>query len=182
MPSYIALLRGINVAGHNPVAMSDLRDLFAELGFAGAKSLLQSGNLVFHSDRPAGATLENRLEKETLKRLKDSADYIVRSAIEWERIIAGNPFPKEAKNSPNHLVAMFLKSAPAAANVAALQAAIQGPESLRCDGRHLYIVDPAGIGRSKLTGNLIEKKLGVRGTARNWNTILKLAALCESLT
>ena len=59
-------------------------------------------------------------------------------------------------------------------------AAIRGPEFLERQGEQLYIVYPAGIGRSKLTGTLIEKMLGVRGTARNWNTVLKLAALLDS--
>jgi uncharacterized protein (DUF1697 family) len=74
---------------------------------------------------------------------------------------------------------MFLKTAPPAKQVDALQASIKGPEIIRYDGKHLYVVYPAGIGRSKLTGTLIEQKLGSRGTARNWNTILKIAALCE---
>jgi len=59
------------------------------------------------------------------------------------------------------------------------QAAIAGPEMVRADGRHLYIVYPDGIGRSRLTNALFEKKLGIRGTARNWNTVLKIAALAE---
>jgi len=59
--------------------------------------------------------------------------------------------------------------------VAALRSAIQGPETVRSDGRQLYIVYPAGIGRSKLTGTLIERLLETRATARNWNTVLKLA-------
>jgi uncharacterized protein (DUF1697 family) len=74
---------------------------------------------------------------------------------------------------------MFLKAAPKANDVKAVQASIVGPEIVRADGRHLYIVYPAGIGKSRLTNVLIEKKLGIRGTARNWNTVLKLAALCE---
>ena len=61
----------------------------------------------------------------------------------------------------------------------ALQAAIQGPERIRADGKHLYVVYPAGIGRSKLTNSLIEKKLGTRSTGRNWNTVLKLSALAS---
>jgi len=61
--------------------------------------------------------------------------------------------------------------------VAALQAAIKGREVVRAKGRHAYIVYPDGIGRSRLTNVMIEKKLGTRGTGRNWNTVLKLAAL-----
>jgi uncharacterized protein (DUF1697 family) len=178
MSMYVALLRGINVGGHNRVAMSDLRELLGALGFAGAKSLLQSGNLVFQSEGRTGAELERLLEVETASRLVVTADYLVRTADEWQAVVAGNPFPEEAKRDPGHLVVVFLKTAPQAEDVQALQAAIEGPESVRAEGRHLYVAYPAGIGRSKLTNTLIERKLSVRGTARNWNTVLKLAALC----
>ncbi len=178
MTIHIALLRGINVGGRNRVAMSDLRDLFEELGFAGARSLLQTGNLVFEGDGRRGAELERLLESETAAHLGVTADYLVRSAEEWERAVTSNPFPEEAKSDPAHLLVLFLKTAPQALAVQALADAIAGPETVRCVGRELYVVYPAGIGRSKLTSNLIEKKLGVRGTGRNWNTVLKLAELC----
>ena len=175
---HIALLRAINVGGRNLVAMSDLRQLFADLGFPGAKSLLQSGNVVFESAQKADAEVERRLEKEIAERLGVAADFIVRSAKEWQKIVARNPFPKQAKEDPGHLLVDFLKSAPSAESVRSLQSAIQGPEILRGDGKQLYIVYPDGVGRSKLTTTLIERKLGTRGTARNWNTVLKLAAMC----
>jgi uncharacterized protein (DUF1697 family) len=176
---HVALLRGINVGGRNLVAMSDLRDLFGSLELAGAQSLLQSGNLVFWSDGRKAAELEQLLESETKKRLDVSVDYFVRSAKEWAAIVAGNPFPKEAQRDPGHLVVMFLKKAPTATAVKALHAANKGPEIVRALGRQLYIVYPIGIGRSKLTGTLIERTLDTRGTARNWNTVLKLAATIQ---
>jgi uncharacterized protein (DUF1697 family) len=179
MASHIALLRGINVGGHNKVAMSDLCALCRDLGLGSPTSLLQSGNVVFQSDRLKGTALELLLEAETAKRLDLSIDYIVRSSPEWDKVIARNPFPNEAKSDPSHLLVMFFKTAASATNVASLEAAIQGPEKIRQDGKHLYITYPAGIGRSKLTGAMIEKKLGARGTGRNWNTVLKLAALCR---
>jgi uncharacterized protein (DUF1697 family) len=179
MPIYIALLRGINVGGHQQIGMSDLRELLATLGFTGAKSLLQSGNLVFEGDRRPGAEMERLLEAETAKRLGVTADYLVRNAAEWKTLIDRNPFPKEAKRDPSHLLVVFLKKATQAKDVQTLEAAIQGPERIRADGKHLYAVYPAGIGRSKLTNTLIEKKLDVRATGRNWNTVVKLAALCQ---
>jgi uncharacterized protein (DUF1697 family) len=177
MPMHVALLRGINVGGHNLVGMSDLRNLLGKLGFADAKSLLQSGNLVFRSNRLAGEKLELFLEAETAKQLKVTADYLVRTADEWRAIIAKNPFPEVAERDPSHLLVMCLKAAPAKKDVKALEAAIRGPEIVRAVGRQLYLVYPAGIGRSKLTGILIENKLKTRGTARNWNTMQKLAQL-----
>ena len=179
MSMHIALLRGINVGGHNMVAMSDLRELLGDLGFDGATSLLQSGNLVFKSPRLTGDSLERLLEKETAQRLNVSADYLVRTADELKKVIDRNPFPKHAKDDPSHLLVMFLKTSPPADKLEALQASIKGPEIVRSDKKQLYLVYPAGIGKSKLTGTLIERRLDARGTARNWNTVLKLAALCQ---
>ena len=87
------------------------------------------------------------------------------------------PFPKEAKDDPSHLLAVVLKDAVTPANVTALQKAIIGREVVRGTGRCVYIVYPDGIGNSKLTAAIIEKRLGTRGTARNWNTVLKLGQL-----
>lgn len=176
MTRHIALLRAINVAGQNRVAMADLRILFADLGFAGAQTILQSGNVLFDGGRRQPAALEKLLERETGARLGVATDYLVRTAAEWQAIVAGNPFADEAQRDPGHLVVVCLKSAPPVKKVAALQAAIHGRETIRAVGRNLYIVYPDGIGRSKLTTALIESKLGTRGTGRNWNTVLKFAA------
>jgi uncharacterized protein (DUF1697 family) len=92
----IALLRGINLGGRNRVAMSGLQGLFADLGFPDAKALLQSGNLVFQSDKRPGSELENLLEIETHKRLQVRADYFVRTSSEWKEIVKNNPFCREA--------------------------------------------------------------------------------------
>jgi len=177
MPSHVALLRGINVGGRNMVAMAKLREMFEALGFSGVQSLLQSGNVVFDGGRKSPAALERLLEGETAKRLGVAAAYSVRSAEEWRKAIAANPYAKEAKADPSHLVVMFLKQPPSAANMKALAAAIRGPESLQAAGRELYVVYPAGIGTSKLTNAVIERTLGVSGTARNWNTVTKLDAM-----
>jgi uncharacterized protein (DUF1697 family) len=179
MTVHIALLRGVNVGGHAAVAMPDLRDLLTALGFADARSLLQSGNLVFRGDKRTTAALERVLEAEAAKCLDLQTDVMVRTAAEWDRVIAHNPFPAEAERDPGHLVVMLLKQEPGRKDVEALRSAITGPEIVRADGRQLYIVYPAGIGRSRLTNALIEKKLGTRGTGRNWNTVLKLGALAK---
>jgi uncharacterized protein (DUF1697 family) len=175
--TYVALLRGINLAGHRKVAMSDLRDLMARLHLDNPRTLLQSGNLLFDHGSRNAAKLEQLLESETQKRLGLQTDYFVRSAAEWRAIVARNPFPKEASIDPGHLVVVCLKEAPGAGELKSLRAAITGSEVVEADGRHLYVVYPDGIGRSRLTHSLIEKKLGTRGTGRNWNTVVKLHAL-----
>jgi uncharacterized protein (DUF1697 family) len=177
MTTYIALLRAVNLGPTNKVAMADLRVLVGELGFADVKTLLQSGNVVFRGKTQKTAALEQLLEKETAKRLGLTTDYFVRTAEELETIITRNPFPDAAKNDPSHLVVSFMKDAPPAASVKALQAAIVGREQLRADGRHAYIVYPDGIGESKLTAALALRHLKTAGTGRNWNTVLKLRNL-----
>ena len=174
---YIALLRAVNVAGHKPVAMAGLRALLAELGFADPRSLLQSGNLLFRTAAQPTVRLEQQLEVAAKKRLGLETDFFVRTAEDWRGLVARNPFRDEARRDPGHLVAVLLRDAPRPENVAALQAAIKGREIVRGGGRHLYAVYPDGMGRSRLTNALIEMALGTRATARNWNTVLKLADL-----
>jgi len=174
--TYIALLRAINVGGHQPVAMSDLRNLLSELGLQDPRSILQSGNLVFSDGRQASSALERLLEKEAARRFGLHTDFLVRTAAEWNSLIAHNPFRAEAERAPARLVVMFLKTTPDPHTFDAITSAITGPEILRGDGRHAYVVYPNGIGRSRLTNALIERKLGTRATARNWNTVMRLAA------
>jgi uncharacterized protein (DUF1697 family) len=175
--TYIALLRAVNLGAHNKVAMSDLRELLVSLGMKEPQSLLQSGNLVFRSAAQPTARLESLVEKAAASRLELVTDFFVRTDKEWKAIIAGNPFPDEARRDPGHLLVVCLKDPPTRAAVAALQQAIVGREVVRAKGREAYIVYPDGVGRSRLTTALIEKKLGTRGTARNWNTVIKLGVL-----
>jgi uncharacterized protein (DUF1697 family) len=177
MPTHIALLRAVNLGPYNRVAMADLRDLAVALGFEQPKTLLQSGNLVFRNGRPTGAALEALLERETAARLGLEIAYVVRTVAEWQAIVSRNPFPEEARRDPAHLVLLCLKAVPAPGALERLQAAIPGREVVRTDGRQAYLVYPDGIGTSKLTNAVIERRLGTAGTGRNWNTVLKLAAL-----
>jgi uncharacterized protein (DUF1697 family) len=175
---HIGLLRAVNLAGLNKISMSDLRDLLVMLGLRDARTLLQSGNVVFRADI-AAAKLEGLLQDAAAKRLGLATDFFVRTAKEWKGIVAANPFPDEARRDPGRLIVVVLKDAPEAEAVTALQSAIKGREVVRAKGRQAYITYPDGMGRSRLTTALIERKLGTRGTARNWNTVLKLAALAS---
>jgi len=175
MASYVALLRAVNVAGKS-LAMAALRDYASALGLEDPRTLLQSGNLIFRSTGKKPAELERLLEREAEKQLGAVTDFLVRSERELTAIVANNPFPTAARRDPARLLVMFLRHEPAADAIAAVRKAIVGRESIAADARQLYIVYPDGIGRSKLTTGLIEKKLATRGTGRNWNTLLKLAA------
>jgi uncharacterized protein (DUF1697 family) len=177
--TYVALLRAVNLGAHNKVSMADLKALLADLGMKNPQSLLQSGNLVFESTARPTAALEQQLEASAVRKLGLDTPFYVRTAAEWQQAIADNPFPKEAKLDPGHTVLMALRDAPPSAAVKALQGAIKGREVVTTQGRHAYFLYPDGIGNSKLTIKVIEKHLGTTGTARNWNTVLKLGVLTE---
>lgn len=178
--SYIAVLRAVNLPGHNKVGNADLRALMTALDLEEGRTLLQSGNLVFRSALKSTEQLERQLEAAAASRLALETDFFVRTAGEWQAIVDANPFPRKAKADPSHLVAVVLKAPPAAGAVEALQQAIKGREVVRAKGRCAYVVYPDGIGRSKLTSAMIEKRLGTRGTARNWNTVLRLVEMVRA--
>ncbi len=175
MTAYVALLRAVNVGGR-AVPMADLRAMLAGAGLDEVRTLLQSGNTTFRSRRGA-AQLERALEAEAARELDLQTEFFVRSAAEWQAIVDANPFLAEAKNDPARLVVVALKAKPPEATVAALRAAIVGRETVAAGAKHAYVYYPDGQGESKLTLKVIERRLGVSGTARNWNTVLKLAAL-----
>lgn len=175
--THIGLLRAVNLPSHNKIGMADLRELLAALGMEDVRTLLQSGNVVFRSDGLSAAQLESVLERAAAKRLGLETDFFVRTASDWKAIVAGNPFPEAAARDPGHLLVMFLKEAPDREHATALQGAIKGREVVRIKGRHAYVVYPDGIGRSPLSTALVQKTLATRATGRNWNTVLKLAAL-----
>ena len=176
---YAALLRAVNLGPHNKVGMGALRDLATQLGLAYPRTLVQSGNLVFAAGTRSPGALERLLEGALKEQLGLDTTVLVRSAAEWMTIVAGNPFVEQAGSDPSHLVVMVLRDDPAGEALSTLREAMKGAEAIRPGGRHLYLYYPDGIGRSKLTTTLIEQKLSTRGTARNWNTVLKLAALLQ---
>jgi uncharacterized protein (DUF1697 family) len=175
MSAQIAFLRAVNVGGHAKLPMAELRALAGRLKLRNVSTLLQSGNLVCDASSKPAAT-EKLLETACAETFGLKIDIFVRTLLEIEDVIAGNPFTREARNDPGHLMVLVMRDAPDATSFKTLQAAIKGREVVRGAGRHAYITFPDGAGASKLSLAMIEKHLGRRATMRNWNTISKLAA------
>jgi len=172
MPTYIALLRGINVGG-NILKMDRLRELCAKLGMNNPRTYVQSGNIVFEAQGSAShwaETLERKLEGES--RLPVSV--IVRTAADMRAVLAGNPFLKEKGIDTARLAVTFLQHAPAKPALAVLSALKIGSERFHCGGKEIYLHCPDGFGNAKLY--TLEKVLAQKTTTRNWNTVTKL---CE---
>jgi len=181
MPVYIGLLRAVNLGGATQLRMESLRELLHRMGLEDVRTLLQSGNVVFRSTGAREAELEQLLTQRVVHELHVPTELFLRSVEEWETVLSRNPFPREARDDPGHLVVVALRAAPPADRWPTLTASISGRERVQGAGRHAYIVYPDGIGRSRLTMARVERSLGTTGTARNWNTATKLAALAASL-
>src|SRR5690349_10080315 len=151
MARYALFLRGVNVGGNKKVPMAALRALIEREGFVEAATLLQSGNAVFSGPAASAASLESRFERAISKSIGVECDCMVRTAKEWDAVIAANPFKAEAKKDPARLLVFVLRAAPAAGGLTALRKVIPGRERIEVVGRSAYAVYPEGQGQSKFT-------------------------------
>lgn len=172
---YAVLLRGVNVGGRNKIAMADLRRIMTELGYGDVKTHLQSGNAVISSGQAAdriAADVGNAITAQAGLRCA----VLIRTGPELEEVVASNPLGKEPDNPSRYFVA-FLSAAPDPAAAARLSGQEFGPDRAWVQGRHAYMWCPNGLSETRLTYAYLEKQLGVVATARNWNTVRKLAVL-----
>lgn len=166
------LLRAVNVGGAGKLAMADLRRLLGDLGYAEPQTLLASGNAVVGTDA-APAEVERTLQAALRDRLDLATEVFVRDHAALAAAMAANPFTDFARDQPGRLMVVFLAGEPPADLSPLTRLATLGEQVAR-GPRCLYIAYPQGAGRSKLANARTE---AARGTARNWNTVGKLAAL-----
>ncbi|HEV2818321.1 MAG TPA: DUF1697 domain-containing protein [Allosphingosinicella sp.] len=178
MGRMVALLRAVNVGGRK-LPMADLRALCAELGWADVATYIQSGNLVFADDGEPAAR-EAELEKAIRSRFGLDVPVIVRTAAQWAKLTAANPFPKVARDEPNRLQLLVSKKPPDPDAAAKLMERARGGESVKVAGGALWFHFPEGVGISKLTPALIDKACGSPSTGRNYRTVLKLREMIEA--
>ena len=180
MTAMICLLRGVNVGGHNMIKMDALRALCESLGHCNVQTYVQSGNVVFQTSErdpvKVGAKIEDAIEK----KLGFRPDIILRTAAEMREVIARNPFAKRKGIEPAKLIVTFLASELTAESQAALLGLKPKPEELRLNGREVYVYFPDGMGSSKFTP-ILSRALKNKGTARNWNSVMKLLEMAEKL-
>jgi uncharacterized protein (DUF1697 family) len=175
VPTYVALLRGINVGGRTKVPMGDVKEALTDLGLEDVVSYIQSGNLVFRSaGRPpkVAAGIEQRIAAE----FGLNVTVIVRTAAELAEAARSNPFVAGGADRATLHVG-FLAGRPAATAVARLDPEYAPPDEFMVRGREIYLRYPNGLGRSKLTTDYFERRLETALTVRNWNTVTKLVEL-----
>ena len=178
MTIYLALLRAINLGAVNKVPMKELRSMFEDLGYEDVRTHLQSGNVVFEGKSSSSKKLVAEIEGAISKTFDLEVPVIVRTRRELERIAGGNPFPTGgAKATSLHV--MFLTEPASAKAIKTLDPDRSPPDEFEVKGGEIYLRFPKGSGRSKLTIDYFEKKLGTKATARNWNTVMKVLELMQ---
>jgi len=168
---HVALLAGVNVGGNRKAPAATLKAICANLGWKRAETLLASGNIITDTGRDSAAKVATRLGDAIESALGFRTAVIVRTAEELEDALARVPY---ADFKPNLMLVNFLEKAPTKAGVAALADHLKGAEDYVVDGAEMFIRYESGVAGTKLTPQVIVRKLGVMGTARNVNTVAKL--------
>jgi uncharacterized protein (DUF1697 family) len=181
MPAYIAMLRGINVSGHNTIKMEHLRALCSDLGFRNVETYVQSGNIVFQTGTENPSNLSRRISEKILLASGFDVPVILRSSIEMRSVIANNPFLKEKGIDSSKLHVTFLSETVQESVLKRLEPLSKNPDRSYGAPQEIYLYCPGGYGRTKLSNNAIEKALSVRTTTRNWKTTNTLLEMVSKL-
>jgi uncharacterized protein (DUF1697 family) len=179
MSARVVLLRGINVGSHNRIAMADLRELLASLGYSDARTLVQSGNIVLGAE-VSSEQLARELEQEIARKFGVETPVIVRTRDELATVVTLDPLGDVAEEHKLYQVS-FLSAEPDPQVVAKIAQEDFAPERFVHVGREIYAWHPGGIHNSRLARMLSDKRLGVIATARNWKTTTKLLEMADEL-
>lgn len=183
MTVYVSMLRAVNVGGTGRLKMDALRAVYESLGLADVRTLIQSGNVLFRSRLTDRRALVKRITQEIERQLHLKVEVILRTLAEVATIVERGPVLSPRADNRKLLV-MFLSAVPDAAAQAALlkwHKSKEMKEMIEPRGPEIYLYYPDGVGRSKLTSAVIEGKLDTSGTARNWNTLVKLVEAGRAL-
>ncbi len=174
----IGILRGINVGGKRKILMTDLKSMCEKLGLKNVTTYIQSGNLIFSSDKP-NSELENDLEKAITEKYGFDVPVIVRTEKELENSINNNPF-FDKENDIKQLHLTFLKEKPNKENLEKTLTFNYEPDKFKIYDKDVFIFCAGKYHESKLTNNFFEKRLKVGATTRNWKTVMKLSELSKN--
>lgn len=171
---YVAFLRGINVSGKNSIKMATLKAMFESLGFNNVETYIQSGNVIFEFKPCETASLEIKIKEEINKIFGFHIETIVRTKEELINIISNNPLLMEVNIEIDKLHVTLLISKPEEAIIESLELKKEENEKYIIQGREIYLYCPNGYGNTKLNNAILEKKLKIAATTRNWKTMNKL--------
>jgi uncharacterized protein (DUF1697 family) len=181
MPVYIALLRGINIGPHKRMKMEKLRASCEALGFAGVKTYIQSGNVIFKAPKLSPAALSKKLGECILKDFGFSSEIISRTREEMKAIIDGNPFMKERDIDPSKLHVVFMPQPASAAALKKLHDLTIAPDRVSYRDKEIYFYFPNGVSGSSVWKHPLDRGLALPTTMRNWKTVNKLHEIARGV-
>lgn len=174
MNRWLVMPRGINVGTKNRVPMADLRKELEAAGFDEVVSIGQSGNVIV-SREGTEDEIVSQVKAVIAKSFGVDVEAVVRSADEVKAVLTSNPLADLAVDGAKYL-AIFLSAAPGKKEAEALLAEDVSPEVVKVDGRTVFVWTPNGVKAMRVNHTALEKRFGVTATARNWNTLEKIAA------
>jgi len=177
--THVALLRGINVGGKNKLPMKELAALFGNAGCSTVRTYIQSGNVVFEADAEVAGRVPTEISLRIVERFGYTVPVVMRTSKELRAALDDNPFLAEATD-PEHLHVGFLAQAPSPEGLASLDRARSEVDSFCVVGREVYLHVPGGMGRTKLTTDYFDRRLGTVMTVRNWRTVNALLDMVEA--
>jgi uncharacterized protein (DUF1697 family) len=170
------MLRGINVSGQKKIKMGELKKLYGSLDFKNVKTYIQSGNVIFECSDTNVSKLINKIERKIKNFFGFDVLVLIRTIPEMQKLIENNPF---AKKNTSKLHVTFLSDTPTQSPMDEINKIKDQSEEFFISDKEIYLFCPNGYGRSKLSNNFFERKLGLSATTRNWNTVNKLLELAE---
>lgn len=180
MQTYIAILRGINVSGQKIIKMAEFRDYLSSLGFVNLSTYIQSGNIVFQTQSKDNHFLEEQIHKRIKENYSFEVPVIVRTQEEWKKVIDNFPFNLDNLDV-KRIGIVFLKEKPLHIPVEEINKFKAENDEVVYSEKEIYLHIPDGIGKSKLTNNVLERKLKVSATTRNWKTTTTLLQMCNNI-
>jgi len=174
---HLALLRGINVSGHNMIKMDVLKTILENSGFQNVETYVQSGNVFLETEDENPQSVGFAIKQEIAKHLGFDVPVIVISKADLEKCLTNNPFFKEKEVDTKKLYVAFISKELNNSALNELKISQFKPDEAFIEGSRIYMKLETGAGNTKLTQKYIEKKLNVTATSRNWNTVNKLMDL-----
>jgi len=175
---WVALLRAVNLGVRNKVPMAELRALLADAGYGDVRTYIASGNVLFTSDDGDAAKVARRVERTIEKAFGVATTAVMRTLDEVRALPAAHPFGPDTSHS--HVA--FLAAEPDPEAVARLAELDLGRDRVHVAGREAFLHLSNGLAGSRVSAAVLERRLGVAGTQRNWRTVAKLAELACSTT
>ena len=179
MKTHLALLRGINVSGHNMIKMDSLKTVLENAGFQNVRTYIQSGNVFVDSEEEHGASVGFKIKQEFFKELGLEVPVVVIGKEDLEACFKNNPYLKEKECDTKKLYVAFISKELSSGALNDLKISQFKPDEAAIDKSRIYIKYAVGAGKTRLDQKYIEKKLNVVATIRNWNTVTTLLEMFD---